>query len=178
MSRKSSQIEMVAVLGRVASIIGSSAKGDILKTLGFKSPGNYSNWIGRGTIPWAELFAFSQNENISMEWLLTGKDDPAEKNKTQATDEDHAQAINDSNEINKLLRSQINDKDATIATLTRLLESRESEIKLKEELWEHEKALVEQRLELFEKEFDEKDAAERKQKKDSAGAPEVRRVVD
>ncbi|GAH12868.1 unnamed protein product, partial [marine sediment metagenome] len=59
------------ILGRIGEIVGSSKNIDIAKNLKV-SPSVCSNWKDRGAIPWAELFKFSLDRNVSFDWLLTG----------------------------------------------------------------------------------------------------------
>ena len=72
MSRKIHTLNIEKILYRIGQVIGTQKKKTIAETLGTTSQG-YKNWRDRNTIPWAELFEFSQKNNTSLEWLLTGK---------------------------------------------------------------------------------------------------------
>jgi len=66
-------IKISEILGRVGERIGTKKNESIAKALGVE-PQTASNWKSRGAIPWKELFIFSQENGISFDWLLTGKE--------------------------------------------------------------------------------------------------------
>lgn len=60
------------ILNRLKEYLKTEIDADVARALGVK-PQNIINWPKRGTIPWPELFTFSQAHNVSFDWLLTGK---------------------------------------------------------------------------------------------------------
>ena len=75
MSRTIHNLSVEKILYRVGETIGTQKKKLIAEALGATSQG-YKNWRDRNTIPWVELFEFSQKFNISLNWLLTGIENP------------------------------------------------------------------------------------------------------
>jgi hypothetical protein len=71
-------VSMVEVLDRIGIYLKTTSGAKIGRALGKnKNPSQHvRNWRERGTIPWEELFLFSQeHDDISMDWLLTGKNE-------------------------------------------------------------------------------------------------------
>ncbi len=60
------------ILKRIGVVINSNKNKDIALSLE-SEPTTCSNWKTRNAIPWEELFTFSQKHKISLDFLLTGK---------------------------------------------------------------------------------------------------------
>ena len=75
MSSHDHAVNIIGILQRVGEKIKSKKNMDIALALGVE-PQVSSNWKSkdRKTIPWEILFAFCQKNNISFDWLLTGKE--------------------------------------------------------------------------------------------------------
>lgn len=68
-------VSMAVVLDRIGVYLKTKSDAEIGRALGKnENPSQYvNNWRRRGTIPWEELFNFSQREGVSFDWLLTGE---------------------------------------------------------------------------------------------------------
>jgi hypothetical protein len=75
MSIKKLTLNTKEILGRVGTTIGNTENIRIAERLGVK-PQVCTNWKTRNSIPWAELFSFSQETSVSLDWLLTGREKP------------------------------------------------------------------------------------------------------
>jgi hypothetical protein len=73
MSRKKTELNTKQILRRVGMIIGSDENARIAEALGVAAQ-VCTNWKTRNTIPWAELFEFCQRVDISLDWLITGRE--------------------------------------------------------------------------------------------------------
>lgn len=73
MSRNKNNLNINEILIRVGKEIGSQKNVEIAKELGVNAQA-CSNWKSRGSIPWTELFLFSEKNGVSLNYLLTGKD--------------------------------------------------------------------------------------------------------
>lgn len=73
MSRLVHTLNSKNILKRVGIVLGSNKNKDIADALGVDSQ-VCTNWKTRNTIPWVELFNFSKERSVSMDWLLTGKE--------------------------------------------------------------------------------------------------------
>ena len=80
MSSFDHKLNTKSILKRVGVVLGSDKNKDIADGLGVDSQ-VCTNWKTRNTIPWVQLFNFSTEKCVSMDWLLTGKEkdkfDPA-----------------------------------------------------------------------------------------------------
>ena len=73
MSRKKTELNTKQILHRVGMIIGTDENVRIAEALGVAAQ-VCTNWKTRNTIPWVELFEFSQRVDISLDWLITGRE--------------------------------------------------------------------------------------------------------
>jgi hypothetical protein len=73
MSRKKIELNTKQILRRVGMIIGSDENARIAEALGVAAQ-VCTNWKTRNTIPWAELFEFCQRVDVSLDWLITGRE--------------------------------------------------------------------------------------------------------
>ena len=97
MSRFKINLNITEILQRVGQSIGSDKNTDIADALNV-NPQVCTNWKTRGTIPWPELFQFSQDKAVSLEWLLTGK---------KLVTEDELNMVNAFRELNPEKRSAL-----------------------------------------------------------------------
>ncbi len=65
------------ILDRVKHYINCKSDDDLARILR-ATPQNISNWRARNTIPWEELYRFSQEKKVSLDWMLSGEDSAPE----------------------------------------------------------------------------------------------------
>lgn len=83
------------ILNRLREYLKTEIDADVARALSVK-PQSIINWPKRGTIPWPELFTFSQEHKLSFDWILTGKE---QNNFMCGWPEDTIRACNDLKEI-------------------------------------------------------------------------------
>jgi len=71
MSSENAKLEIADILERVGEIIGNRRNEAIAEAFD-AAPSTTSNWRTRGTIPWAELYAFARKKGVNFLWLLEG----------------------------------------------------------------------------------------------------------
>jgi hypothetical protein len=76
-SRSNDRAAVLAILGRVGAILGTTVDAEIAKGLG-ASPQNLATWKSRGTVPYERLCEFALRKDVSLDWLLLGKGAPSQ----------------------------------------------------------------------------------------------------
>jgi hypothetical protein len=80
MSRANPPLGIVEILKRIKSCIASKKDKDCAEALGVATS-TLHNWKKRNTIPIQELYSFSIDKSISLDWLLTGRRDTVSSDK-------------------------------------------------------------------------------------------------
>lgn len=70
-------MDITEILQRVSQVIKDESNKGIANALKV-APTTSSTWKDRNTIPWQNLFDFAARNNVSLDWLLTGKEAPHE----------------------------------------------------------------------------------------------------
>jgi hypothetical protein len=85
--KKTPKLSITAILERVGDVTRRRSNMDIAADLNC-APTTVSNWKGRGSIPWEQLYRFAHEHDVRFEWLLSGMGP-----RSAAADEEHDKTI-------------------------------------------------------------------------------------